>query len=282
MEPDTDDTDTTATTTTATLGFNVADEVHTGFVDVLRQLSTETWTPEQYHRVPVRKHPLFLSMVAQRALDRVDAEADTTSVTVQRQTLPLVTRHEEETWLRLPTQDDDVPCCRGTACEGHAVAAVVTALGAYDEGTSPPVAATLVAFRPRDDLQWHRCVMCLRKDTAVAFYTAQARHEPPLDVVQPYRNHVRVPGEYRLAACLWPNASGHGHWEGISDPFVRHQRHQYAWHEDHYVHRPSVLYRQDDDDPTPYGPSVPSPLFRPPFPASHVPGTASPRATRPP
>jgi hypothetical protein len=73
------------------------------------------------------------------------------------------------------------------------------------------------------------CVLCLRKQTSVAFYTLRACGETPERVVQPYRNVIGVPGEYALGACL---AVSPRRFEGLSGPFVRHERHHYAYEVD--------------------------------------------------
>jgi hypothetical protein len=210
-----------AAPTTAAAGFNLEEDLHRGFAEVLKQMGCDS-SDDTFARVRhARDHPLYRSIMSLAASEKLAASRD---VIVRRQDLPTVTRAREELFMR-PARPGEAPCARGAQCEGRLVAHCV--LGDPDRGFVCPV------FRAEDaaggGTAGDLCVLCLRKQTSVAYYTLRARGETPTRVIQPYRNLVGVAGEYALGACL---AVSPRRFEGLSDPFVRHERHHYAYEAD--------------------------------------------------
>lgn len=76
--------------------------------------------------------------------------------------------------------------------------------------------------------QQNRCIFCLRSELARAlvFIRAHGMACKPDAILQPYRNLVNIPGEYRLEDCI---LSKKDVWEGIVDPVVLHTRNAYKF-----------------------------------------------------
>jgi hypothetical protein len=207
-------------------GFNLEEDLHRGFAEVLKQMGCDS-AESTFARVRhARDHPLYRSIMSLAASEKLAALRD---VVVRRQVLPVVTRAHEERFMR-PVRPGETPCTRAAQCEGRLIAHCL--LGDPDRGFVCPVFRAeeeededAAAAAAAGDL----CVLCLRKQTSVAFYTLRACGETPERVVQPYRNVIGVPGEYALGACL---AVSPRRFEGLSGPFVRHERHHYAYEVD--------------------------------------------------
>ena len=262
----------------SSLGYNLVDDIHTGFVDVLRHLSDRPHVPvPETPPVPVHQHPLYQTLMAHVGTHTAPTHTNAPAPPAERQPLVLVPRHHEEAYMRPPTSDE-VACAEGPRCEGHAVATAYAA--AADDTVRVPNGYTLVALTaPGGTPTWTRCVWCLRKETSLAWYRAKAEGTVPDTLAQPYRNAVDVPGEYSRSACLWPGDKAP--WGGIVAPFVRHERHQYVpvWSTGdalpRWVHRDTVVVVPVDDAAAP--PPLP-PLydFFPSAPRRQQQQTASP------
>lgn len=214
-------------------GFDMVYSMHTSFTETLKTAADDSGTVEE-RRADPRTHPLFVSLMARAAAQQQQVPACAT-----RQHLQLVPRAHEEALMR-PARDGEVTCRRGAACEAHMIAQYV-----YKQ---PELGFTCVAFTLPDDDErcLDLCVLCLRKETAIRFYSLRTQQEDtkrPTCVIQPYRNKVASVGEYRVDACLYPSRK---RFEGISDPYVQHLRHRYKYEgsatERRLRHCDSVLY----------------------------------------
>ena len=233
------------------VGFDVAHAVHTNFVDTLlggklSSSSGRAFCPVEEVPARPRDHALYRAIMAMHVAPSTEPSSDTV---VRRPILEQVQRAHEEAYMR-PPATGETACARGTACEGILVA---KAQGLVSRGF------TCVAFRlpsgaPCGD--GTLCVLCLRKEVSTCFYLAKARATTCDVVMQPYRNQIGVAGEYCGAACIYP---GQRVFQGVTDPFVRHERHRYSYVDDppRIVHGASYAYRDDGTPPPP-----PPPLFR--------------------
>jgi hypothetical protein len=184
------------------VGFNLHEDLHRGFAEVLKQMGSDT--SDKTYRVASRyDHPLYLSIMSLAATAKEKKE-----IVVSRQLLPLVRRAHEEAYMR-PAVDGERPCASGCACEGRLLAHFLH--GDPDKG--------FVAV----------CVLCLRKQTSVDYYTSRAHGGCESRVLLPYRNIVCAEGEYKRSACLYMDPRK---FDGLSDPFVRHERHHYSFQRD--------------------------------------------------
>ena len=214
-------------------GFDLVYSMHTAFTDTLKARGAGDANAMPLQRIAPRDHPLFVSMMKLAAECKVTQPQGAT-----RQCLPLVYREYEERFMR-PAAADEPACMHGQQCEGHHIARHVYA--------RPEWGFTLPAFvLPSGGRCNNLCVLCLRKETATHFYALRTQQDGdlrPSSVVQPYRNVIDVPGEYRGDACLYPSRK---RFEGISDPYVQHLRHRYEYVEtaegQHIVHGPTMLY----------------------------------------
>jgi hypothetical protein len=199
------------------VGFNVHNKVYSCFMDALEKMINEASVTPTQTTARRSQHPLYIKLLqAVWQTDKTRSDAPP----VPPIHLPTVTREYEERFMVAP-KPGDVLCSEGENCECARIAQFLhSPLGFIGRAfyTHPN-------NRPQKP---SRCVLCLRKHTALAYYAVKSRGEIPKTILQPYRNHIGVPGEYLASACIYPSSK---HFDGITDPFVRHERHHYTYHE---------------------------------------------------
>ena len=70
------------------------------------------------------------------------------------------------------------------------------------------------------------CLLCLRKNVCLHYYAQRFSGSAAPGIVQPHRNIINEPGEYRGDVCIYPIGA---QFVGVTDPFVAHQRHLYRY-----------------------------------------------------
>ena len=167
-------------------------------------------TPTQPTKALTRAHPLLRSL--QAYVTSTPAAVDDDGE-VPRRVLECVDAAYETSMLRA-AGDDEISCSEGSACEGVQMATVLP----RSEGF------VLVAFTSPGGLRRARCLLCLRKATTMAWYDGLATQGVMRAVVQSHRVPVDAPGAYASGACLPIDPR-----LGVTDPFVKHERHRYEY-----------------------------------------------------
>jgi len=249
-------------------GFDMATNMHDNVVEMLKQTGRPTNnTATQCNDVlcgggggggggggfDVHDHPLYHAIMSAAEKTNGSTAAKCGETAVRRPSLERVSRAHDESYMRPPNPGEDA-CKAGSKCEGRLIAR-------YTCTQSADAGFTCVVFRlPSGEKcgDGMSCVLCLRKYVATVFYTSKASGRTKNNtcdaaaspntagvIMQPYRNVIECDGEYRGDACLYPST---GSFEGISDPFFRHERHRYKYvlrdadGGPRIVHRPSVCY----------------------------------------
>jgi hypothetical protein len=136
--------------------------------------------------------------------------------------LDRVSKAYEDTFMAAPGSSERA-CLNGDDCEGLLMARA-------DIHTPDHYGFIVKEFiRPEECADPHTpnlCILCLRKQVSLRFYNICALDEPTSSIIQPHRNIVNEPGEYRGECCIYPSAN---RFQGITDPFVSHQRHRYSY-----------------------------------------------------
>jgi len=157
-----------------------------------------------------------------------------------RVALEEVSKKHEDGMLRQPV-GDELPCQQVTACEGLLMA-IDDPFEEADRGFK------CVQFRTPSQVASGQtktttgmCLLCLRKQTMLAWYNAAASRRQQTSVCQPHRVRVGVVGEYAQSACI---AANDGAFEGIVAPFVKHGRHHYEYCDGRIVQTGHVNFRE--------------------------------------
>jgi hypothetical protein len=128
-----------------------------------------------------------------------------------KDSLPLVTRAYEESFMRECHLPEDTPCAMGEFCECQPVGSFCGV--AF-------ILPTVSASNPRV------CVLCIRKTTQLLFYRVVTGGMHSSQMIQFYGNIAGLPGEYHESAMLVVPPSGPVHCMPL--PVVAHQRNRYA------------------------------------------------------
>ena len=173
-------------------------------------LKTMESTPTQPPKALTRAHPLLRSIQAYVTSTPAAVDDDGEA---PRRVLECVDAAYETSMLRAAGVDE-LSCSEGPACEGVNMARVLP----RSEGF------VLVAFTSPAGLRRARCLLCLRKATTMAWYDGVATQGVMRALVQPHRVPVDAPGAYTSGACLPIDPR-----LGVTDPFVKHERHRYEY-----------------------------------------------------
>ena len=134
--------------------------------------------------------------------------------------LECVPKAYEDGMLRKPAGGNERACVAGVECEGFAIAATLPHV--------PTEAGfCLVRFTSPHGVKHPHCLLCLRKETMIAYYNCVATHRRTPTLLQPHRVAVGRVGEYDVNACI--DTRGPPGVHGITDPFVKHERHHYDY-----------------------------------------------------
>jgi hypothetical protein len=221
---------------------NIRESVEHCFANVIEKMLTETpqtlstQTPPQTppqgtrrHRNPLQ-HPLYRSLLNKMATTTTTYERDPESLMCVH--LECIPKSHEDRYLCAP-RGDELPCSEGRRCEG-----VLMAVETATDSSLGFVCKQWVS--PKGETSDGLCLLCLRKRTCLIFYNCQARQEIPTTVLQPHRNVIGMSGEYHPDACIYPSSK---HFEGITDPFIRHERHHYRYVSDERLEQVNVDFR---------------------------------------
>lgn len=208
--------------------FDAVQSMHAGFTETLRAMASDN-SPDDatVHDRGPRQHALYKSIMSRRHMYDAKAQAS-----VEPEEVELVLRADEEAFMR-PVADGETPCASGELCEARLIARYVYE-GAVAGFTCPAFVLPRANVTCGD-----LCVLCLRKAVSVQLYTLRSWNKTPPTLILPYRNAVDVDGEYRAGACLYPSRRA---FEGVSDPFLRHQRHRYVYQDGVIRHSDAVLH----------------------------------------
>ena len=125
------------------------------------------------------------------------------------ETMQLVTREYEESFMRECHLPDDTPCVMGEFCECVVVGNFCGAAFVLQQ---------ICVSNPR------MCVLCMRKTTQLLFYRVVGSGMPTTQMIQMYGN-ICGPGEYHESAMLTVPPDGPVHCMPL--PVVAHQRNRY-------------------------------------------------------
>lgn len=145
----------------------------------------------------------------QRSLLEHDA-----STKYEGNTVPLVKRAYEESFMRECFHENDIPCTLGQYCECNFIDTQNAFIG---------VAFVMPDLGAQENKM---CILCLRKLTQMLYYrivdgAAQSHH-----IMQTYGNICDVPGEYHHSAMLVMPKQSAVHCMPM--PVVAHQRNKYS------------------------------------------------------
>ena len=190
----------------------VYQSVEKSFVNSIEKMITE---PHKKMGKPSRSHPLIRSLLAKIAT--VDSKQERDPATIKAVHLECVSKKYEDSFL---IEDPQNPCIQGDLCEG-----ILMALD--DIHTSSSQGFVCKKFICPNREEDGRCLLCIRKQVSLTYYQHKAIQQYSVDIIQPHRNIISVEGEYKPEACIYPSSR---QFEGITDPFVRHERHHYQYY----------------------------------------------------
>jgi hypothetical protein len=173
--------------------------IEAGYMDIIDKLQTEGAPPKA---ALTRSHPLATLIAKKLSTTAPGASPPPAPI------LQVVPKAYEDGFLRKPREGERA-CVHGDECEG-------VLMGAF-----APVEFLLPDEAPGEPKQ---CLLCLRKGVMYHHYNMSARDSFE-SIIQPHRNIVNVPGEYRADCCIRPRAD---RFCGITDPLMTHQRHHYV------------------------------------------------------
>jgi len=146
--------------------------------------------------------------------------------------LPEVTKAYEESFLR-EVGEDETPCSKKSECEGVVMAK-------HNPHTTHEGFLLPAFIAPNEtESSTALCVLCLRRQVSLWYFNHKARGITPTEIGQPYRVIVKQQGEYDPRAVIYPN---HSSFSGITDPFVRHERHHYHYEDKIIRQSPNMSY----------------------------------------
>ena len=126
------------------------------------------------------------------------------------ESLPIVKREYEESFMRGCCMPDDTPCVMGEFCECNVI---------DNFCGSAFVLPQICAVNPR------MCILCIRKTTQLLFYRIVSSGMQTTQMIQMYGNIAGVAGEYHESAMLTVPPGGPVHCMPL--PVVAHQRNRY-------------------------------------------------------
>ena len=196
------------------IGHDIHKSVQRCFVESIEKMMSDTG--DTYIRKSKQQHPLYL-----RLLSLAEKETKTVTQKVQCIELECISKQYEDSYLREPREGESA-CSEGQECEAIQMAQV-------DIHTPSEKGFVCVAFCTPNKKQSKMCLLCLRKHISLWYYTNKARGDMHATIIQPHRNIIGQTGEYHPDACIYPSSRK---FEGITDPFIRHERHHYRYDND--------------------------------------------------
>lgn len=136
-----------------------------------------------------------------------------TNLSKVQESIPIVSRAYEETFLREPNSSDELPCSMGKSCECMYI---------DDKQRFVGVQYVLPSLAHSSSL----CLLCLRKVTHLLFFHTIRQGKTPQGVIQRYGNKCGVENEYHPNAMLICPDGGPIHT--MPFPVVAHQRNFYS------------------------------------------------------
>jgi hypothetical protein len=154
-------------------------------------------------------------------------------------TIPVVTRVYEESFMREPIYDHERKCVCGDACEFN-----------FIDASIPFVGVEFTLNTDTQDEEPQMCVLCSRRTTQEMFYNMVYNGHRFRGFIQRYGNLCQQPGEYaREAMLICPQSSSINH---MPLPIVAHHRHRYSVYSQNgtrYLHQHNVYY-EDFHEPS--------------------------------
>lgn len=132
---------------------------------------------------------------------------------MQNNSVPVVTRAYEESYMRECLDEHERACSMGQYCECNFI----------DHEHAFVGAAFVMPELHAEDLGL--CILCMRKLTQMLFYRVQKAGYSSSQLIQAYGNVCDAPGEYHSSAMLVMPAHGPVHCMPL--PVVAHQRNKY-------------------------------------------------------
>ena len=199
------------------MAFNVHDSVHQSFMESLDKMINDGHYVKTEVPQPTTTHPLYLNILTHVWKEGLVQCKQSEVYAVELEHVP---RAYEEAFMQQP-REGDLLCTAAEDCECLQIASFAgSTLGFRGKAFYTP--------NTTDRSKASLCVLCMRKKCALAYFSMKAHgHERTTRLLQPYANIVNEPGEYAADACIYPSSVA---FDGISDPFVRHERHRYEYH----------------------------------------------------
>ena len=140
------------------------------------------------------------------------------------QSVPVVTRVYEESFMRECIRKGEKPCAMGVNCECMLLDLDQPFVGVQ----------FVIPFTNDSDFAANNlCIICLRKTTQLLFHHVVSQGIPTTSLIQKYGNICGEPGEYSKSAMLICPANGPVGCMPL--PIVAHQRNRYAVERRHNV-----------------------------------------------
>lgn len=191
--------------------------IERGFLHTLEHMKSET-----NQIVPTTLNHSALYAVLNLYIKEQQQQIPTQPETMLTSSLPILHKAYEDEALLKPRSTDQL-CRHGDQCEGFLMAVADDLVP--DEMGFQCKALQYPNSPPQQD---QACLLCIRKEVSLAFYNARVATCAPC--VQPHRNIIGCEGEYRADSVLYPT-----YMDGITDPFVAHERHHYKYTEEGIV-----------------------------------------------
>ena len=180
---------------------------------------------KEYKHVSPWHFPFVQSLLEQSPIPNFDMDKFE-NVGKYRDSIEGVTREYEEAFLTNPVGDQR-RCINEESCEGLMICSNGFVLREF----LLPSQQQNYEETKRYPLNREPCLMCRRLRVARTVISTRAAGHGLKDdcLVQDYYNFVDLEGEYRLEDCL---LSKQNTWEGLCNPVVLHQRHNYRFVQD--------------------------------------------------
>jgi len=209
-------------------------QLMTSFLHSLEKLVQDTHYTPNWHRVNAT-HPMLQHLLRTTTQSALSESARASGERVVLEEIP---KAYEDSMMR-PAMSDESSCSEKGSCE-------CMMMGKEDPCEDESSGFVGVEFRtPEEQSKGSKsttgmCLLCLRKQTMLRYYTAVANQHDTLVVSQPHRNRVGV-GEYAPEMCI---QTREGSFDGIVAPFVKHERHHYEYQDGEIKQTSHVNFRE--------------------------------------